>query len=169
MNKDHQDCNQVTDFLGKAFIKMPRKLLNMSIHPQKKKRRLALMYMALITLSFFRDGIVTLGKNKHVCRRGEYVGTYWELARFTAISLGSVSYYLKILEMEKLIVLNAVKGGTRIGICNYDLFSGSESDKDSGQAALTEEVGYKMAAVERTIGGRSMQELDRGKERGNVG
>lgn len=62
MNKDHQDCNQVTDFLGKAFIKMPRKLLNMSIHPQKKKRRLALMYMALITLSFFRDGIVTLGK-----------------------------------------------------------------------------------------------------------
>lgn len=36
MNKDHQDCNQVTDFLGKAFIKMPRKLLNMSIHPQKK-------------------------------------------------------------------------------------------------------------------------------------
>ena len=97
------------------------------------------------------------------------MGTYWELARFTALSLGSVGYYLKILEMEKLIVLNAVKGGTRIGICNYDLFSGSESDKDSGQAALTEEVGYKMAAVERTIGGRSMQELDRGKERGNVG
>ena len=152
MNKDLQNSCRVTDFLGKAFVKMPRKLLNLSLHPEKKKRQLACMYMALITLSFFRDGTVMLGKNKHVCRRGEYVGTHSELARFTAISLGSVGYYLKMLEMDKLIVLNVVKGGTRIGICNYDLLAG--------------EAGRRMADVERAMGGRNMQDLNP-EERGN--
>ena len=153
MNKDLQNSSQVTDFLGKAFIKMPRKLLNLSLHPEKKKCQLARIYMALITLSFFRDGIVMLGKNKHV-------GTYLELARFTAISLGSVGYYLKILEMEKLIVLNAVKGGTRIGICNYDLFSGHEPEMNGGQDASAGEAGRRMADVERTMGGRNMQDMN---------
>lgn len=167
MNKDLQNSSQVTDFLGKAFIKMPRKLLNLSLHPEKKKCQLARIYMALITLSFFRDGIVMLGKNKHVCRRGEYVGTYLELARFTAISLGSVGYYLKILEMEKLIVLNAVRGGTRIGICNYDLFFGHEPEMNGGQDASAGEAGRRMADVERTMGGRNMQDMNP-EERGNA-
>lgn len=69
------------------------------------------------------------------------MGTHSELARFTAISLGSVGYYLKMLEMEKLIVLNAVKGGTRIGICNYDLFSGHEPEMNGGQDASAGEAG----------------------------
>ena len=167
MNKELQNSSQATDFLGKAFIKMPRKLLNLSLHPEKKKCQLARIYMALITLSFFRDGIVMLGKNKHVCRRGEYVGTYLELARFTTISLGSVGYYLKILEMEKLIVLNAVKGGTRIGICHYDLFSGHEPETDGGQDASAGEAGRRMADVERTMGGRSMQDMNP-EERGDA-
>lgn len=167
MNKDLQNSSRVTDFLGKAFIKMPRKLLNLSLHPEKKKRQLACMYMALITLSFFRDGTVMLGKNKHVCRRGEYVGTHSELARFTAISLGSVGYYLKMLEMDKLIVLNVVKGGTRIGICNYDLFSGHEPEMNGWQDASAGEAGRRMADVERVMGGRNMQDLNP-EERGNA-
>lgn len=36
MNKDLQNSSRVTDFLGKAFVKMPRKLLNLSLHPEKK-------------------------------------------------------------------------------------------------------------------------------------
>lgn len=167
MNKDLQNSSRVTDFLGKAFVKMPRKLLNLSLHPEKKKRQLACMYIALITLSFFRDGTVMLGKNKHVCRRGEYVGTHSELARFTAISLGSVGYYLKMLEMDKLIVLNVVKGGTRIGIFNYDLFSGHEPEMNGWQDASAGEAGRRMADVERAMGGRNMQDLNP-EERGNA-
>lgn len=87
MNKDLQNSSRVTDFLGKAFVKMPRKLLNLSLHPEKKKRQLACMYMALITLSFFRDGTVMLGKT-NMFAAGENM---WVLIRNWLVSRLSVS------------------------------------------------------------------------------
>lgn len=158
MNKERKEYTDVARFLGKAFVRLPRKVLNMFIHPAKKERHLANIYIALITRAFFVDGTVTLGRHKHVCRRGEYVGTYQELSTLTCISRGSIGYYLRLLETDHLIVTNTITGGTRIGICGYDYFSGYEMETNKQQPIP--QPGHTLADIEQKMGGRSMQNMD---------
>ena len=65
------------------------------------------------------------------------------------------------------VLIRNVKGGTRIGICNYDLFSGHEPEMNGWQDASAGEAGRRMADVERAMGGRNMQDLNP-EERGNA-
>ena len=66
MNKELKNYAGVADLLGKAFIRIPRKVLKMAIQPVMKERRLAVLYITLITCAFFTDGVVTLGKHKYI-------------------------------------------------------------------------------------------------------
>ncbi|WP_293712162.1 winged helix-turn-helix domain-containing protein [uncultured Parabacteroides sp.] len=142
--------------LGKSFVKMPRKLLSLAFGSEKKSRLFGRVYIALVSLCYFKDGTVKLGKNYYTCHRGEYLGTYRELADRADISLGSVGYYLKELSQAGLIEYGPIAGGTRVKICNYDYFSGffvkEESATDEAQVAAR-----AMAAAEKAMGGRSMQ------------
>lgn len=169
MNKEQKNYAKAADLLGKAFIRMPRKVLNMAIQPVKKERRFAVLYITLITRAFFTDGVATLGNHKYICRRGEYVGTYLELSKFTGISIGSIGYYLRLLELDHLIVMNTMTGGSRIGICNYEYFSGRETEKNDEYPDAGRKAFKSMSAAESEIGGRSMQDMNRREERGNAG
>ena len=144
--------------LGKSFVKMPRKLLSLAFGSEKKSRLFGGVYIALVSLCYFKDGTVKLGKNYYTCHRGEYLGTYRELADRADISLGSVGYYLKELSQAGLIEYGPMSGGTRVKVCNYDYFSGyfmkEESASDESQAAAR-----AMATAEKAMGGRSMQNV----------
>lgn len=166
MNREQRNYAQVATLLGKAFIRLPRKILNKLTCPIKKERDLAKMYVTLIIRAFYVDGTVILGKYRHICRRGEYMGTYHELSELTCISIGSVGYYLKLLAIDHLIVVNAVTGGTRIGICGYDYFSGYELETDTQQRES--EPSCTLADIERKMGGRSMQDAGNRQERSDV-
>lgn len=159
MNKEQKDDTQMSNLLGKAFIRLPRKILNMSICPVKRERCLAQMYITLVTRAFYTDGFVTLNRHKCVCRRGEFVGTYQELSNLTGISRGSIGYFLKLLEEMHLIVINVITGGTRIGINGYDYFSGYEV-KTNKLPGNTKAVPTMAELEKRFKGGRSMQDLD---------
>ena len=65
-----------------------------------------------------------------------------------------------------MIVINAVTGGTRIGICGYDYFSGYELETDTQQRES--EPSCTLADIERKMGGRSMQDAGNRQERSDV-
>lgn len=166
MSKEQRNNNQVTALLGKAFVRLPRKILNMSMGSVRKDRDLAKLYIALVTKAFYISGSVSLGRYRHICRRGEFIGTYDELAILTRISRGSIGYYLRLLAEDRLIVINAVTGGTRIGICGYDYFSGYEMETDKQQQAAR--PAHVLADIEQAMGGRCMQDMDYLQERRDV-
>lgn len=160
--KERVECK--LESLGKSFVKMPRKVLAMSFSHQKNDRMYARIFMALVSMCYFKEGVVKLGKYVYICRRGEYLGSYRELANRTDVSFGSIGYYLKALSDDGLIEYEPVAGGSRIKVCNYDFFSGyltkvSENDADGQAAALA------LATAEKAMGGRSKQFATEG---GNV-
>lgn len=162
MNEMKERVERKLGSLGKSFVKMPRKVLLMSFSLQKKDRLYARIFMALVSMCYFKDGIVKLGKYFYTCHRGEYLGNYRELANRTDISFGSVAHYLKELSDDCLIEYEAIAGGSRIKVCNYDFFSGylteeTESENNAQAAALA------MAAAEQAMGGRSKQFTPKGK------
>ena len=87
-------------WMGKSFMKMPRKVLALSVSASKKERHLARIYMALATMSYFKPGFMKLGRIQYVCHVGEYFCTYQFLADRTDISIGSVGYYLRKLARD---------------------------------------------------------------------
>ncbi len=149
-------------WMEKSFMKIPRKVLALSVSTSKKERHLARIYMALATMSYFKSGFMKLGRIQYICHAGEYFCTYQFLADRTDISVGSIGYYLRKLAHEQLIEYGPVGGGTKIKICNYDYFTGqipentvdNENDVSAAQA---------MAAAEQTMGGRSKQFTPKGK------
>ena len=68
-------------WMGKSFMKMPRKVLALSVSASKKERHLARIYMALATMSYFKPGFMKLGRIQYVCHVGEYFCTYQFLGR----------------------------------------------------------------------------------------
>lgn len=162
MNEMKERVERKLESLGNSFVKMPRKVLLMSFSLQKKDRLYARIFMALVSMCYFKDGMVKLGKYFYTCHRGEYLGNYRELADRTDISFGSVGHYLKALSDDCLIEYEAIAGGTRIKVCNYDFFSGylTENTVDYGNDISAAQA---MAAAEQTMGGRSKQFTPKGK------
>lgn len=142
--------------LGKSFVKMPRKLLIMCFSHKKTDRMYARIFIALVSMCYFKEGVAKLGKYVYTCRRGEYLGNYRDLADRTDVSSASIGRYLKALSDDGLIEYEPVAGGSRIKVCNYDFFSGyltkvSDDDADGQAAALA------LAIAEKAMGGRSKQ------------
>lgn len=166
MNKEQENCTLVATLLGKAFIRLPRKILDMWMLSGKKDRAKAKAYIALITKAFYVDGPVKLRSYKHVCRRGEYVGTYQELSKLTGITAGSVGHYLRLLVDDGLIRVKTIPGGVCIGIVEYDYFSGKEMETNTQQREA--EPSRTLADAEQEMGGRSMQAAECEQERSAV-
>lgn len=163
MNRDVKEHAQLTNGLGKAFIKMPRSILNMSFRPESKERQLGQIFILLLTNAFYIDGFVRLSGHKHSCRRGEYVGNYQMISDCTGINPNSIGRFLRILEREHLITRNTVYGGIRVGIRDYETFMGVEPETGNAKAVPS------LAELEKRFkGGRSMQDLDEKQEGGKA-
>lgn len=161
MNVNQEKENQEALWLGKSFMKMPRKVLTLSVGKSKKQRQFARIYMALVAMSYFKSGFMTLGKKQYACQPGEFYCTYQYLADRTDTSSGSMGYYLKELANEGLIEFSPVSGGTKFKICNYNYFLVRIVD-DNGDASIAAKA---LATAEKAMGGRSKQFATEG---GNV-
>lgn len=153
MNVNQEKENQEALWLGKSFMKMPRKVLTLSVGTSKKGRQFARIYMALVAMSYFKSGFMKLGKKLYACQPGEFYCTYQYLADRTDTSSGSIGYFLKELANEGLIEFSPVPGGTKFKICNYNYFLVRIAD-DKGDAAFAAKA---MADAEHSMGGRSKQ------------
>ena len=72
---------RIVGFLGQSYVLIPRKVLEMLFRGEGRERSVGMVYLALFSEVFFKDGKVFLNKRYYVCKRGEFVGQCEELAK----------------------------------------------------------------------------------------
>ena len=62
---------RIVGFLGQSYVLIPRKVLEMLFRGEGRERSVGMVYLALFSEVFFKDGKVFLNKRYYVCKRGE--------------------------------------------------------------------------------------------------
>lgn len=151
------------DYLGKAYLKVPRTILNQLHAKSVVTRQQGQLHLLLFVSCFFTDGYVVLNERPVSCRKGEYVGTQSELARWSKIHPSTVSVLLHKMENEKLITLNHIPGGSRIRVNGYVEFTAVPEETEAKAKDLP--LGDQLEAAKRQLGGRQMDhEAPAGKQ-----
>lgn len=149
------------NFLGKAFLKLPRTLIAQTFGPKEPERSLGRMHLTLFCLCNHTEKIVHVGNYSIKCPRGEYAGTYRMLALLSGLSLGKVGRLLAKLQEMGLINILKVPGGSRIKVYGYDDFtfpSAPDRTLAAGKDTKTNaaDATTQMREAEKKIGGRRM-------------
>ena len=71
---------KVAGFLGQSYVLIPRKVLEMLFHGKGRDRSVGMVYLALFSEVFFKDGQVYFNNRCYTCKRGEYIGLRENLA-----------------------------------------------------------------------------------------
>lgn len=145
------------NYLGKTFIKIPRSIMERLSSVRLAERQMAQLHLCLFGVCYHTDGYVMLDNCKVSCRRGEYIGSQLQLARIAGISLGSVSRLINKMEKLQLISVSRMRGGSRIQVKGYDVFTRIPESKETPRNAPATDAAAQMAEAEKNMGGRSMQ------------
>ena len=98
------------DYLGNAFIKIPRSIIDRLNSVRLVERQMARLHLCLFGLCYHTDGYVMLDNRKVYCRRGEYVGTQRRLAEVAGINPGSLSRLIDKMVKLQLISVTHIPG-----------------------------------------------------------
>lgn len=119
-------------------------------------KSVGMVYLALFSEVFFKDGKVFLNKRYYVCKRGEFVGQCEELAKRCGMCTKTLNRSLVWLQEKDLIGLKRLNGGIRVCVCGYDSIMGIRR-KEAGKDAPEQSAFLALEEAERRMGGRSMQ------------
>ena len=122
----------------------------------RRYRSVGMVYLALFSEVFFKDGKVFLNKRYYVCKRGEFVGQCEELAKRCGMCTKTLNRSLVWLQEKDLIGLKRLNGGIRVCVCGYDSIMGIRR-KEAGKDAPEQSAFLALEEAERRMGGRSMQ------------
>ena len=115
---------RIVGFLGQSYVLIPRKVLEMLFRGEGRERSVGMVYLALFSEVFFKDGKVFLNKRYYVCKRGEFVGQCEELAKRCGMCTKTLNRSLVWLQEKDLIGLKRLNGGIRVCVCVYDSIMG---------------------------------------------
>ena len=147
---------RIVGFLGQSYVLIPRKVLEMLFRGEGRERSVGMVYLALFSEVFFKDGKVFLNKRYYVCKRGEFVGQCEELAKRCGMCTKTLNRSLVWLQEKDLIGLKRLNGGIRVCVCGYDSIMGIRR-KEAGKDAPEQSAFRALEEAERRMGGRSMQ------------
>lgn len=156
MNHYCIENEQVTvDYFGKAYLKVPRTILNQLHAKSVLVRQQGQLHLLLFAKCFFIDGYVELNGEQVSCRKGEYVGTQAELARLSGIHASTVNILLHKMVDAKLLTLTRIPGGSRIRVNGYVDFTTVPEEKEAKAKELT--LADQLEAAKKQLGGRQME------------
>lgn len=117
-------------YLGKAYVKIPRVILERLFSKIKSERMIGKIYCTLFVCCNYADGCICVGGQTLFCRAGEWIATYDELAQLSEISARSLDRYIKMLVKESLVDVERVADRTRFRVCGYEQFVGVDDLPD---------------------------------------
>ena len=147
---------RIVGFLGQSYVLIPRKVLAMLFRGEGRERSVGMVYLALFSEVFFKDGKVFLNKRYYACKRGEFVGQSEELANRCGRCTKTLNRSLVWLKEKELIGLTRLNGGIRVRVCGYDSIMGI-CRKEAEKEVPGRSVFLALEEAERRMGGRSMQ------------
>ena len=146
---------RIAGFLGQSYVLIPRKVLTMLFHGEGREKSIGMVYLALFSEAYFKDGPVFLNNRQYTCKRGEFVGLSEDLAKMCGICARTLNRDLDWLKENTLIDVKRLNGGIRVRVGGYDSIMGLRRDAEKaveGRAAF-----QALEDAERLMGGRSMQ------------
>lgn len=146
---------RIVGFLGQSYVLIPRKVLTMLFRGEGREKSIGMVYLALFSEAYFKEGQVFLNKRHYTCKRGEFVGQSEDLAKMCGICTRTLNRDLVWLKEKNLIEVKRLNGGIRVRVDGYDLIMGLRQDAEKGAAG--QPASQSLEEAERLMGGRSMQ------------
>jgi DNA-binding transcriptional ArsR family regulator len=146
--KENESSNEENGMMhewGRTFLKVPGRLVDSLFSPMEEKRKIAILYLALMRYCHFEDGYVIAGTDKIACARGEYVTTHKQLSDLTGMQRETIRNLLKRLSEKGLVEITRLRRGLRITLCGYDEFM---SNSEYPEKKTKKEKQPKMSPME---------------------
>lgn len=122
--------NMTPDYRRGGYLKVGRNVLKASFGTNKEQRHLAQVLLCVQTFAYFREGIVCLNEFTYVCRPGEWITSFSEIASLTGLCRKSVKKCLESLEAARFLQVKELGNYKLITLCNYEqqLFVSSDTN-----------------------------------------
>ena len=103
-----------------GYLRVGRNVLKASFGTNKEQRHLAQVLLCVQTFAYFREGIVCLNEFTYVCRPGEWITTFSEIAGLTGLCRKSVKKCLERLAAGHFLQVNELTGYKLICLTDYE-------------------------------------------------
>lgn len=126
---DNENLNFETKaltYFGKAYLKIPRVILDKLFSNKKNERMIGKTHLLLFYICNYADGYVTLDGQLVFCRKGECITTYEALAQKLKVCGHTVKRYLEALSKSSLIEVSRIDGRLHLQVCSYEQFTAPE-------------------------------------------
>lgn len=114
-------------YFGKAYLKIPRVILDKLFSNNKNDRLIGKMHLLLFCICNYADGYVTVDGQLMFCKRGECFTRQEDLAKKLEVCRRTVKRHLDTLENNSLIEVRRIGDHLNLRVCGYDQFMASTS------------------------------------------
>lgn len=104
-----------------GYIKLHRKILD---NPIALKPNYLSIWLYLLLEANHKDNEIIWNNEKITVKRGQFIGSIFEISRQFSLSTGTVTYVLDYLKFERMVERVSNKRFTLFTILNYDLYQG---------------------------------------------
>lgn len=154
----------MADYLGVAYLKVPRIILEQLVNENSLVRKQGLLHLVLFASCSYVDKTVTMDRRQVNCLVGDYVGTQAELAQRTGFHVTVVGRILRGMESRGLISVTRLRCGCKIHLYGYAAFTAAQ-EAIATKAAAREAAGKDPASLaaeleeaKKRVGGRRMDD-----------
>lgn len=120
--KETMKVSKALNYLGKAYLKMPRVVLDSLFSKNKNEQMKGKVHYALFANCFYSDGYVDVNGRQIPCREGELITTYEHLASLVHLSVRTTCNLVKELVAKSLVDVQHMAGRTCFTVCGYKEF-----------------------------------------------
>lgn len=116
-------------FYGKAYLKVPRIIIEQLFSRKKKLRTRAQIHWCLFMSCNYADGHVRIKGKRVYCNKGEYLSTYMDLAKKIGVSDRTVRRYVEELVEESLLEVTPCDKYTCFRVRGYEEYTAHDEPK----------------------------------------
>lgn len=103
-----------------GYLKVGRNVLKAFFSGDGEQSRLAAVWLCVQTFAYFSEGVVCLNDFSYVCRPGEWVTSFTEIAGLTGLCRKSVKRCLERLEKNLFLQVKDLDSYKLIVLMNYE-------------------------------------------------
>ncbi len=127
--------DKALEYFGKAYICLPRKIVNRQLSPSPAERNIGFIHFVLFCkCNYERSASSVVREVENV---GEWITTYEHISRIASLPVKTVRRCVHTLLSEELIEVERVGRYTLFRVCGYEPFvhAGSGGRRSSAQLA----------------------------------
>lgn len=128
-NKSFNTISSVLLYYGKAYLKLPRVLIEQAFSKSKKDKTEALIHLFLFVSCNYANGYLNIAGKRFFCSKGELISTYADIAYMLGLSDRTVRRYVDELVKKSYVEVNRCEKHMSFKLCGYEAFTAQDEPK----------------------------------------